>query len=49
MDKAEEIKIRERIAYLDLRIATLPAWSPVLKGMRAERSGLLKQLKDMGK
>jgi hypothetical protein len=45
VDKAEETNIRERIAYLDLRIANLPLWSPVLNGMRLERGRLLKQLK----
>lgn len=49
MDKDEETKVRERVAYLDLRIANLPTWSPVLKGMRSERRQLLRQLKDLDK
>lgn len=49
MAKSEEAKARDRIAYLDLRIANLPVWSPVLIGMRSERNRLLKQLKAVNK
>ena len=44
MTKDEETKIRERIAYLDLRIATSPHWSTALSAMDEERKGLLEQL-----
>lgn len=50
MDKAEETKIRERIAYLDLRIAATPHWGAALGVMDEERRGLLERLgaKDKG-
>ncbi len=45
MDKTEEIKIRDRIARLDLRIGSNPHWGAALAAMDEERKGLLAQLK----
>ena len=45
MDKAEESKIRDRIAWLDLRIGSSPHWGAALSAMDEERKGLLAQLK----
>lgn len=44
MDKNEEARIRQRIAYLDLRIAATPHWGAALSAMDEERKGLLAKL-----
>jgi hypothetical protein len=44
MDKDEETRIRQRIAYLDLRIASTPHWGAALTAMDEERKGLLARL-----
>ena len=49
MDKAEETKIRDRIAWLDLRIGSSPHWGHKLAAMDEERRGLLAQLEAMDK
>ena len=45
MNKTEETKIRDRIAWLDLRIGSSPHWGAALSAMDEERRGLLAQLK----
>lgn len=45
MEKTEESKIRDRIAWLDLRIAATPHWGAALSAMDEERRGLIAQLK----
>ena len=47
MTEEEETKIRDRIAYLDLRIAATPHWGAALTAMDEERKGLLKRLESM--
>ena len=44
VDKDQETKIRDRIAWLDLRIAATPHWGAALSAMDEERRGLLKRL-----
>jgi hypothetical protein len=44
VDKIEESKILERIAWLDLRIAATPHWGARLSAMDEERKGLLDRL-----
>jgi len=49
VDKDEETKIRDRIAYLDLRIAATPHWGAALTAMDEERKGLLNRLEPKDK